>query len=200
MGDPFADAAARAAGEHAEPEPKAARPATGELVVRGSSTGLESQLPVVVDTTTGEVHDSAVDLPSDRLAELLYRIREAETNYKLWRRVAEDELRARLTRDGRREAVVGDYQLAVSGGRSRRWDAADLEGAVQGLIDGGALNAGEVADLIVREAKVNGTLARELLDRLTGPAHDVLASCFTWEDRRPSVSVEPVAQLPPGED
>jgi hypothetical protein len=195
MGDPFADAA-RAAGGGPRGE---IVPAVGELTVRSGDEGGESQLPVVVDTSTGEVYDSAVDLPSDRLAELLYRIREAEASYKLWRRVAEDELRERLARDGRREAVVGDYQLAVSSGRSRRWDADELEGAVEGLIDGGIVTPGEVADLIVREAKVNGTLAKRLLDQLSGAAGDVVASCFTWEDRRPTVSVEPVAgELPEG--
>jgi hypothetical protein len=193
--DAFADAAARAAGQ-ATPS----APAPAELVVR-QPPDAEGALPVVVDPATGEVYHDPAELSTDRLADVAYRCHQHEVNAKLWRRAAEDELRARLERDGRREATIGGYQLEVRSGRSRQWDADDLEGAVQGLVDGGVLQAGEVADLIVREAKVNGTLAKRLLDTLTGPAHDVVASCFTWVQRqRPTVTVERVPeQLPPGQ-
>jgi len=188
--DAFADAAARAAGS-----PTAA---AGELEVRHPTD--ETKWPVVADPVTGEVFTGPGDIPSDRLAELAYRLRQAETERRLWRRAVEEELRARLEADGRREAVVGDYHLAVTSGKRREWDADELEGAVQGLIDAGVLQAGEVAELLTREVKVNGTLARQLLERLTGASHDVLASCFTWVQRGPKVTIEPVAeQLPPGE-
>jgi hypothetical protein len=54
------------------------------------------------------------------------------------------------------------------------------------------LQAGEIAELITRENKVNGTLARQLLERMTGAPHDVLAGCFTWVQRGPRITIEPV--------
>src|SRR5215831_8178500 len=183
--DAFADAAARAAGKSTDPPALIDVLPGGDLEVRHPAD--EARMPTVIDPRTGEVYDSPADLPSDRLAELAYRLRQAETERRLWRRAVEEELRARLEADGRREAVVGDYQLAVTSGKRREWDA-------------GVLQAGEVAELLTREVKVNGTLARQLLERLTGASHDVLASCFTWVQRGPKVTIEPVAeQLPPGQ-
>jgi hypothetical protein len=197
MGDPFADAARAAAGQ--PPVAGTESPAVGELIVRPVPEGGESQLPVVVDTASGEVYDSASDLPSDRLAELLYRVCDAEAGYRIWRRVAEDELRTRLEREGRREAVVGGFALQIVGGRSRRWNADELEAAAQTLIDANVITAGEIADLITREPKVNGTQARTLLERLSGPSREIVANAFRWEDRRPTVNIEPVPpELEPG--
>jgi len=188
--DAFADAAARAAG-------KASPQASEELVVRHDRRA--AALPVVVDPMTGEVYDSPTELPSDRLAELAFRLRQAEAERKLWRSAVEDELRRRLEHDGRREAVVGDYQLEVRAGRSRRWDGEELESAVRDLVDAGVVQAGEVTELIRREIKVNGRVAAALLDRLTGASRDVIAACFSWEQARtPTLSIEPAAvELPP---
>lgn len=186
MSDPFAEAAARASGKD------------NELTVSHPSDA--TQMPVVVDPISGEVHADARDLPSDRLAQLAYRLRQAESERRLWRSAIEDELRTRLERDGRSEAIVGDYALAITSGKRREWDADELEGVVSDLVDSGVLQAGEIAELITREAKVNGTLARQLLERMTGAPHEVLASCFTWVQRGPRVTIEPVPeQLPPGQ-
>jgi len=187
--DAFADAAARAAGKDAE--------RSRELVVQSAE---ESRMPVVIDPQTGEVFDTPADLPTDRLAELAYRLRAAEADRKLWRRAIDDELRARLERDGRREAVVGDYALSVTTGRSRVWSADELETAVRDLIDTGVLHAGEITGLIRRETKVDGRIAAQLLDQLSGAPHDLIASCFAWEQSRtPSLKVEAIAgELPAG--
>jgi len=191
MSDPFADAVARSAEQDtAQPE--------RELAVQHPADA--ARMPTVVDPQSGQVYDAPADLPSDRLAELAYRLRQAEAERRLWRRAIEDELRQRLERDGRREAVVGDYSLAITSGRSREWDADELEGAVQGLVDAGVLQAGEIAELLTRDVKVNGVLARQLLERLSGAPHDVIASCFTWVQKSPRVVIEPVpTQLPEGE-
>jgi hypothetical protein len=189
MSDPFAEAAARAAENAAQPE--------GSLEVRHPRDA--TQMPVVVDPISGEVHADARDLESDRLAQLAYRLRQAEAERRLWRSAIEDELRSRLEREGRKEAIVGDYALAITSGKRREWDADELEGVVSDLVDSGVLAAGEIAELITREAKVNGTLARQLLERMTGAPHEVLASCFTWVQKGPRVTIEPVPeQLPPG--
>jgi hypothetical protein len=114
--------------------------------------------------------------------------------------LVDDELRRRLEHDGRREAVVGGYQLSVRGGRQRVWDADELEGVVRDLVSSGVLDAGEIAELISREPKVNGRLAASILDRLSGAARDVFAACFAWEARTPGLSIEPVPhQLPEGD-
>src|SRR5215510_3835988 len=111
--DPFADAA-RAAGKSAEPPALIDVLPAGELELRHSAD--EARMPTVVLTASGEVFDSPSELPSDRLAELAYRLRQAEAERKLWRRAVDDELRARLERENKSRSVVGAYELVLKSG------------------------------------------------------------------------------------
>jgi hypothetical protein len=194
--DPFAEAAARAAGKRQGAQGSALVNRDPELSVVHRDP--ESQLPVVVDPLTGEVFDQPTELPTDRLAELAYRLRRADQERRIWRNAVENELRERLKRERpkRREAVVGTYRLKLPAGRE--WDADELEGAVRDLEASDVLSAGEWADLWGKPVrKVNGRRAEQLLNHLTGAAHDVIANCFKWKDK--TLEIDPMPeQLGPG--
>src|SRR5215472_16879746 len=115
MSDPFANAAAAAAQPTASPS---------ELAVQHDAD--PAKLPTVLDPVTGEVYDELTDLATDRLAELLYHLRAAEADRKLARLAVDAELRARMKRENRTDAIVGDYRLVVRPTGRREWDAETL--------------------------------------------------------------------------
>jgi hypothetical protein len=189
--DEFAEAVARAAGKDATPG--------NELEVRHPRD--ETKMPVVVDPITGEVHEHPGDLPTDRLAALVYNLRRAEAERRLWRDLLVDELRLRMRRDERTDARIGDYQITLKSADRRDWDADELEGVVNDLVATNVLDQREITELWRTKREVNGMEAKRLLDRLTGASHDLLSGCFKWIRRDPTVTIEHVPeQLPPGSE
>lgn len=152
---------------------------------------------LIFDPRTGEVIDNWTTEPSDRLAALVLEHARCEKRLADMRKRIEAELDGRLEALGRKRAVVGDYEIAKQdGSRSRAWDGDELENVLTELVNTGVVTAGEVADIVTRATKVNGTKARDLLNRLDGRAKQALEECFTWETKgRPKLTVTPVAQL-----
>jgi len=170
MFDPFATAAA------------AAHPSTPDTELELRHERNVAKLPTVVDPITGEVHERIDELPSDQLAELLYRLRAAEADRKLARLAVDAELRTRLKRENRSAAIVGAYRLVVKSTAHREWDAETLRGVIADLRASG-VDDPLFGDLFKPQpAKVDGNVARRLLDRLTGASRDVIANCFAWRD------------------
>jgi hypothetical protein len=173
------------------------QPESGHAAGRGRSSPALSSTVLVVDPRTGEVLDDLPDVPTDQMAATALELADRAQQLGQMRDVVEGELRARLEAQGRRLAVVGDYELAVRAGRSRVWDPDDLEATLGDLVDQGVLQAGEIAGLVSREPKVDGRQAQQLLGRLTGAAKDALAACFRWQDGKPKLTITPIAQLDP---
>ena len=149
----------------------------------------------VVDPRDGEVLDLA-SAATDQLADLVLECQRRERDLQAGRRAAEDELRGRLEREGRRVAVVGDYELSLDSGRARAWDADDLEATVRDLLDRGVLDATWTAGLIKRETKVDGRAAQRLLGMLSGPPKAAVEACFKWESKgRQRVQITRVPDL-----
>ena len=134
--------------------------------------------PPAADPITGEIIDlTAVD--SAFLAGYVDSLGAMLTALTEWRHNAQDELGRRLGDEKVR--VFGDWEVAAVSGRGRKWDAEDLREAVSRLLDLDVLSTDDVQGLIVAEPKVNGTLARDLLQRVRAEHRPELESCFTWE-------------------
>jgi hypothetical protein len=149
----------------------------------------------VTNPQTGEVLDVA-GATTTQLTELVLACRAREADITTWRRAAEDEIRVRLEAEGRRVAVVGDYELEISSGRGRAWDADELDGVLRDLVHRGIVTVSEVADVIHREFKVDGRAAARLLGALDGEAKAEVEQCFRWEQKgRPRLTITPSIQL-----
>ena len=156
----------------------------------------EQSTDLVVVDRQGEVLTLG-DATTDQLADALDLARERQRETKAVADAVAAELRARLQVLGRNRAVVGGWRIEAKAGRSREWDAEDLEAALETLVADGVVRAGEIADVITTTRKVNGTKALELLGLLgDGDAKAMLEACYRWKDGRPSVTVEPVAEEP----
>jgi len=117
----------------------------------------------------------------DTLADALTLIKERKGELERARRLLDDELRRRVSERGGspgRVWITGDYELKLS--HARGWDADELEGVLRALVDDGVLAPRDVLGVIRHEAKVNGTNAARLLDRLDGEAHAAVRACHSW--------------------
>jgi len=154
-----------------------------------------SDIPIV-HPDTGEVVEALESAATDRLCDLKLALEDREREMRQMRSAIEFELRSRLEREGRRLAVVGDYEISVDSARTRVWDADDLEVVLRDLVGRGMLQASEVSGLISREVKVDGRKAQRLLGALIGEARDAVAGCFRWERRgNPRLLVTRVSRI-----
>lgn len=155
----------------------------------------------LADPVTGEVLE--LDATSDVLATCVDEFKRREAQYKAWRRLAEDELAARLAAHNRRRVTVGEWEIELESlGRARVWDTVELEQTLGELVDAGVLHAGELTGLLTPQpAKLDGKLAANLLGRVTDSARAALERCFRWEQKgRPRLTVTRSVQLLPPSD
>lgn len=156
--------------------------------------------PAVYDPDDGTVID--LEQHSDGLlAHLALAFKEREQRFRQMREVVEAELVDRVRASGRKVKLAGDLELRVDSGRGRVWDPDDLEATVSELVGAGVLQAGELTGLIVRETKVNGTKARDLLGQLHGQPLEAVEACFRWEQKgRPRLTITPAPSPFPDQD
>lgn len=151
---------------------------------------------VVVNPRDGTILDNLNNQPSDLLAAVAHDLRAREKQLAEMRKAVEAVLLGRLEQEGRRLALVGDYEIQVDTGRGRVWDGEDLEHALRELVDAGTLQAGELTGLIRHETKVDGKAAVRLLGLLSGRPRGLVEACFRWETKgRPRLTVTPSVQL-----
>jgi hypothetical protein len=172
---------------------------------------------VVVHPQTGEVLLEPERLPTDRLADVSLALKQRESELRAMRRELDAELRRRFDDELRergldatdpkalgRVLIAGDFEVRVTGGRERVWDADELEHALRDLIDAGELHARDVVDVIEHATIVHGAAAKRLLDRLSGETWHAVRACHTWQrkgDGRGYVRVDrAVALLPEGHE
>jgi hypothetical protein len=149
-----------------------------------------------VNPSTGEVLEHLDQQPPAALAEALAAVHQHQAELKQWNDALERELRARLKDRQTRLAVFGDWEIQLTVNRARDWDPDELEHAMKMLAADGVVPAGDMADIIVREPKVAGQQALNLLNRLDGQARELVEHCFTWRETRASITVKPSVQLP----
>jgi hypothetical protein len=139
--------------------------------------------PTAIDPRTGE----AITL--EDLA-----LQEREKQLRIWRTAVEDELVHRA--DDLRTDIVGNHQVDIDRGHTRKWDPEDLIETVSHLVGEGLLTVMDAQGLVRDVPKVDGVKAADLLKRVDGEALLELRKCFTWETKgRARVKVTPVAQL-----
>lgn len=149
---------------------------------------------LVVHLGTGEVLDELERYDVDTLAEAFVLLKQRKSELERARKALDVELRRRIVEGGTRPGrvwVTDAYELKLES--SRQWDADELEGVLRTLIDDGVLEPRDVLGVIKHEAKVNGTAAMHLLDRLDGEAATAVRACHTW--RVKGLSVEPSLPL-----
>jgi hypothetical protein len=159
-------------------------------------TGNGSHELVVMHPATGELMDDLTRYDAGELAEAFVLIRDRKAELEHARKALDAELQRRIVERGRKPGsvwITGDYELKL--GNAREWDADELEGVLRELVDEGVLAPRDVLGVIKHEAKVNGTNAARLLDRLEGDALRAVKACFTW--RVKGLQVEPSLPLLP---
>jgi hypothetical protein len=145
------------------------------------------------DPRTGEPIDLGA-APPEQLIDVVLECRRREALEQTWRRACEDELRRRM--GDRKVAVFGDHELRVDTGRGKEWDSAMLRNVLTELVADHVITAGEIPDGLIKPPQVNGTLANQLLDRLTGEHRELIGECFRWVQKsRPRLTVSPVPDL-----
>jgi len=179
-----------------ESEPPAPTPAPQPALAPAAPAATPASIgqdEVLVDPRSGEVVDLGA-APSDQLIDVVLECRRQEAMLSKWRKASEDELRRRLEREGRRVAVVGDYELKVDTGFRREWNADDLRYALDELVRRGVLAAGEIPDGLIKRT-VNGTLALQVLNRLSGEPRELVEDCYRTKSTAPRLTVSPVPNL-----
>jgi hypothetical protein len=136
---------------------------------------------LVVHPATGELLPALDTQPPERLAEMLFAVRELQARLKDFGVLVEDELRGRMETRGRRLWVVGDYGLGLESRNESVWDGEELEGVLRDLVDQGVVTAGELTGLIRHETVVSRTEANRLTGRLSGAAKAAVEACRTWK-------------------
>lgn len=155
---------------------------------QGNASETGQDVALVVHPATGELMDDLSRYDPDTLADALTLIKERKGELDRARRALDDELRRRIIERGGspgRVWITGEYELKLANGRE--WDADELEGVLRALVDDGVLDVHDVLGVIRHEAKVNGTAAARLLDRLDGEALAAVRACHTWRVKGLSV-------------
>lgn len=132
------------------------------------------------------VRDAATDQLADALDFLKQRAREARELQDVISR----ELVERLRHENRRSATVGDWTVTAQSGRTREWDASELEGVLEDLVARGVISASAATGVIRREVKVSGQDALRLAGSLDGGDREQVERCASWKSGKPSVRVE----------
>ena len=145
---------------------------------------------------TGEVLERLDEQPADTLAEALHLVLEREAEAKRWADALAVELRRRLAIRQTKLAVFGEWEVEASTSRESVWDAAELEAALQQLVEEGVVRAGDVADVITREPVVSRSKAKTLASRLTGNAKATVEATCAWRDKPGKLTVAKSVQLP----
>lgn len=145
---------------------------------------------------TGEVLERLNEQPADTLAEALHLVLEREAEAKRWADALALELRRRLKIRQTKLAVFGEWEVEAATSRESVWDAAELEAALEQLVEEGVVRAGDVADVITREPVVSRSKAKTLASRLTGDAKTAVEAACTWQERPGKLTVARSVQLP----
>lgn len=176
---------------------------------------MSTELVRVVHPDTGEVMPELDTLTVEVLAEAELALKQRESVLRAMRREIDDELRRRFDVElAERKLdvtdpkalshalVVDGFEVRISGGRERVWDADELEATLRELVDGGAVDVRDCVGVIEHETHVRGREAKALLDRLSGAAHEAVRRCHTWQrkgDGRGYVRVDRAIALLPDE-
>lgn len=155
---------------------------------------------LAVHPGTGELLEQLDQQPPETLAEALAAVNATRADLDKWQRALEGELRRRLKALDRTFTVFGDWEVRAPVGRSRSWDAAELEGVLTGLAQEGVIKAAEAAGVIVREPKVAGKAALALRSRLTGDARAAVDDTWTWIERPDKLEVVRSVELPTADE
>lgn len=151
----------------------------------------------VIHPLTGELLEHLDQQPPETLAEALAVIHARQTQYKAAATALDDELQRRLMIRGRREAVFGDWEVALEQGNESVWDGDELEAALRALIDQGVLDARECVGVITHDPVVHRTEANRLIGRLSGGARHSIERCRSWRPKgRGRIAVARSVELP----
>jgi len=149
--------------------------------------------PPLVDPRNGELIDLGA-AESEQLLDVVLYCRHHEGLMQTWRKACEDEMRRRM--GDRKVAVFGDKEVKVDSGRGKEWDGQMLRSVLVDLVEQHVIAAGAIPDGLIKPPAVNGTLANQLLDRLSGEHREVVEECFRWVQKsRPRLTVSPVPDL-----
>jgi hypothetical protein len=149
---------------------------------------------IVVDPVDGTAMTVA-DASSDVLAKVVFALQDRERKFKHWRGLAEAELIERLKRENRTRATVGEFEISFKAANSSSWDPDDTEAALRELVERGWISAAEAVGVVETRREVKRAKAKQLLDRLHGPARQVLERCCEWSQGPPRFSVTESIQL-----
>ena len=158
---------------------------TGELQIEGR----------VVHPATGEVLDLA--LTSDQLAQWHYELTELKRAIGEALPRIDAELRTRM--GGCELWPVGAFEVSLQNVNESLWDAEQLETVLRELVETGAVQAGNVTEVIRHETTVSRSEAGRLAKQLTGRARDAVEACRTWRRKSGRIVVERSVQLPAGD-
>ena len=154
----------------------------------------------IVHPTTGELLDHLDTQPPEILADALYELRQRTTRMCEMERALEDELRRRIGTRQRAVLIFGAYEVAARSRSRSDWDADELEGVLRDLLEQGAVQAGEVTEVIRHPTVVSASEAQRLLSRLTGDARTAVERCRSWvPSGKPKVEVARSVSLIPEE-
>ena len=145
---------------------------------------------IVASPTTGEVIDLAT-APTETLAAYLDGVRDLERRLREQKAMATAEVLARMDREGRWTATLGDWKLTAPSPEPRRvYDAAalraDLEQLVADDLIAPAAAARAVEEVTTLKVSAAGVKA---LEKLGGPVADAVERHRTLETRDRRVSV-----------
>lgn len=188
----FAEAVAARGGATTANRPPAPQPPPAPVAAASAPKIIDTPVGVV-DTYSGEVIDLAA-VEHEFLVALTVELRRREAQIKQYREAAEAEL---VERHGDRKVpqVLGDFEVNVERKWSRDWDADELQGVLDDLVERDLLDSRQASGLVRVIAKVNGTEAQRLLNRLEGEALVAVQDCFVWKEARPKVTVTAIPDL-----
>lgn len=148
---------------------------------------------------TGQVLEQLHEQPPEALAEALDAVTARQAELKRWGDALEAELRRRLKLRGRKLYTWGEWEVEATIRRESVWDADQLESAMRQLADDETVRSAEMAGIITRDPVVSRSKAKQLRDRLTGDARELVDAACTWKEKPGRISVTRSVQLLPQE-
>lgn len=138
-----------------------------------------------MDPMTAEIVDVSPETPTDRLAELIYNIRDFEAKLREAKTIAGDELLRRLDADATTTAHVGGWKIEGDPATRYEYDALLLYALLSELVDEGAITTRARDKAVERSYTFKAKLAGiNALVRLGGPCADAVAKA-RHEVRKP---------------